>query len=85
MAAEDFRQELDVQPFERLRLQLATKARIDIQYAGTEWVCQNTFLVVPPLTRNTSVIGGYDVVTLSLIERIARMPESSAALRIHCN
>jgi hypothetical protein len=79
MATKDIRQELDRQPFIPLRLHLSSGATIDILYASTAWVRQNTLLIVHPLQRGTSAIGNYDVIALRLIERIEQIPESSAA------
>jgi len=79
MTLEDIRQELERSPFVPLRLHLASGQVIDIPYPGTAWLRQNTLLIVYPLARGTVAIGSYDVIALSLIERIEQAPESSAA------
>jgi hypothetical protein len=79
MSPEDVRQELEGEPFVPLRLHLFSGQTMEIPYPGTAWVRQNTLLIVHPLARNTSAIGGYDVIALRLIERIEQLAESSAA------
>jgi hypothetical protein len=73
MTTEDVKQELDREPFIPLRLHLSSGQKIDIQYAGTAWVRQNTLLVVHPIAPRTSQIGNYDIVALRLIERIEQV------------
>jgi hypothetical protein len=79
MTSEDVRQELERNPFVPLRLHLSSGKTVDIPYAGTAWVRQNTLLVVHPLSRGSAAIGQYDVIALRLIERIEQVPETSAA------
>ncbi|MGH7178195.1 MAG: hypothetical protein ACREJC_12505 [Tepidisphaeraceae bacterium] len=79
MSSEDMRQELERSPFVPLRLHLSSGQTIDLAYAGTAWVRQNTLLIVHPLAKGSVAIGNYDVIALRLIERIEQIPESSAA------
>jgi hypothetical protein len=79
MTSEDMRQELERGPFVPLRLHLASGQIIEIAYAGTAWLRQNTVVIVHPLAPNTVAIGNYDVIALRLIERIEQISESSAA------
>ena len=79
MTSEDIKLELARDPFVPLRLHLAGGKTIDIQYAGTAWIHQNTLLIVHPLSQGTQEIGSYDVVALRLIERIEQIPTTSAA------
>jgi hypothetical protein len=70
MTSEDVLQELERQPFSPIRLHLSSGQRIDVKFASTAWVRQNTLLVVHPLRTGTQAIGNYDVIALRLIERI---------------
>ena len=70
MTAEDVQQEIDRRPFVPLRLHLSSGKVMDIPYEGSAWVRQDTLLVLERLGPNPSAIGGYDVLSLSLIERI---------------
>jgi hypothetical protein len=80
MTSQDVLQELDRTPFLPLRLHLSSGATIEIRYASTAWVRQNTLLIVHPIAPGTAAIGNaYDVVALRLIERIEQLSESSAA------
>jgi hypothetical protein len=79
MTTEDIKQELDREPFIPLRLHLSSGQKIDIQYAGTAWVRQNTLLVVHPIAPRTSQIGKYDVIALRLIERIEQVQGNGKA------
>jgi len=79
MTTEDVRQELERDPFVPLRLHLPSGKTLDIRYAGTAWIRQNTLLIVHPLRRGTQEIGSYDVVALRQIERIEQLSETSAA------
>ena len=54
---------------------------MDIRYEGSAWVRRDRLLVLERLDPNTSAIGGYDVVALSLIERIQQINGSSAMPR----
>ena len=73
MTSEDVLQELERDPFVPLRLHLSSGQKLDIRYAGTAWLRQNTILIVHPLKRGTAAIGNYDVVALRLIERIEQL------------
>jgi hypothetical protein len=79
MTGEDIKQELERDPFVPLRLHLASGKTIEIQYAGTAWIRQNTLLIVHPLRQGTQEIGSYDVVALRLIERVEQIRTTSAA------
>jgi hypothetical protein len=79
MTAEDVFQEIDRQPFVPLRLHLASGQKIDVPYADTAWIRQNTLLIVHPLHSGTHAIGRYDVIALRLIERIEQRNGNSRA------
>jgi hypothetical protein len=70
MTSEDVLQELERQPFAPVRFHLSSGQTIDVKYASTAWVRQNTLLIVHPLRSGTQAIGNYDVTSLRLIERI---------------
>jgi hypothetical protein len=70
MTTEDMKQELERDPFVPLRLHLASGKTVDIPYANTAWVRQNTLVLVHPLAKGSAAIGDYDVIALRLIERI---------------
>jgi hypothetical protein len=79
MTSEDIKHELERDPFVPLRLHLASDKTIDVQYASTAWIHQNTLLIVHPLRQGTQEIGSYDVVALRLIERVEQIPTTTAA------
>jgi hypothetical protein len=79
MTSEDVRQELERDPFVPLRLHMASGKTVDVRYAGTAWVRQNTLLVVHPVAPGSAAIGDYEVLALRLIERIEQITEASAA------
>jgi hypothetical protein len=81
VTAEDVQQEIDRRPFVPLRLHLASGRVIEIPYEGSAWVRRNTLLVLERLSPTTSAIGGYDVIALSLIERIQQINGSPATPR----
>ncbi|HEY1629136.1 MAG TPA: hypothetical protein VGF52_04705 [Tepidisphaeraceae bacterium] len=62
-----------------MRLHLSSGQIVDILYASTAWVRQNTIVIVHPLAKGSAAIGNYDVISLRLIERIEQISESSAA------
>ena len=77
MTPEDLNQELDREPFVPLRLHLSSGQKIEIEYANSAFVRQNTLLVVHRLAPHTHAIGNYDVVALRLIERIEHVGNGS--------
>ena len=81
MTAEDVQQEIDRRPFVPLRLHLASGKVMDIRYEDSAWVRRDTLLVLERLGPTTSAIGGYDVVALSLVERIQQINGSPATPR----
>jgi hypothetical protein len=70
MTSEDVLQEMERQPFIPLRLHLSSGAKVDVRYPDSAFVRQNTLLVVDRLSPGTHAIGGYEVISLRLIERI---------------
>jgi hypothetical protein len=52
---------------------------MDVEYANSAFVRQNTLLIVHRLAPNTAAIGNYDVVALRLIERIELLNEGAGA------
>jgi len=77
MTPEDVNQELDREPFVPLRLHLSSGQKIEIEYANSAFVRQNTLLVVHRLAPRTHAIGNYDVIALRLIERIEQVGNGS--------
>ena len=73
MTPEDVNQELDRKPFVPLRLHLSSGQKIEIEYANSAFVRQNTLLVVHRLAPGTHAIGNYDVIAMRLIERIEQV------------
>ena len=78
MTSEDVLQEIERQPFLPIRLHLSSGQKIDVKFAATAWVRQNTLLVVHPLRPGTQAIGNYDVIALRLIERIEPISANGA-------
>jgi hypothetical protein len=78
MTSEDVLQEIERQPFSPIRLHLSSGRTIDVKFASTAWVRQNTLLVVHPLRPGTQAIGNYDVIALRLIERIEPISANGA-------
>ena len=78
MTSEDVLQEIERQPFSPIRLHLSSGQTIDVKFAATAWVRQNTLLVVHPLRPGTQAIGNYDVIALRLIERIEPISANGA-------
>jgi hypothetical protein len=78
MTSEDVLQEIERQPFAPIRLHLSSGQTIDVKFASTAWVRQNTLLVVHPLRPGTQAIGNYDVIALRLIERIEPISDNGA-------
>jgi hypothetical protein len=78
MTSEDVLQEIERQPFSPIRLHLSSGQTIDVKFASTAWVRQNTLLVVHPLRPGTQAIGNYDVIALRLIERIEPISPNGA-------
>jgi hypothetical protein len=78
MTSEDIAREIERQPFLPLRLHLSSGQTIDLLYAHTGWIRQNTLLIVHPLEPGTQRIGNYDVIALRLIERIEQLAERAA-------
>jgi hypothetical protein len=78
MTSEGVLQELERQPFSPIRLHLSSGQTIDVKFASTAWVRQNTLLVVHPLRPGTQAIGNYDVIALRLIERIEPISANGA-------
>jgi hypothetical protein len=79
MTSEDVNQELDREPFVPLRLHLSSGQKIDVEYANSAFVRQNTLLVVHRLAPRTHAIGNYDVIALRLIERIEQLGNGKPA------
>jgi len=78
MTSEDIAREIERQPFLPLRLHFSSGQTIDLLYAHTGWIRQNTLLIVHPLEPGTQRIGNYDVIALRLIERIEQLAERAA-------
>jgi hypothetical protein len=79
MTSEDLKQEIERDPFVPLRLHLSSGQTMDVEYANSAFVRQNTLLIVHRLAPNTAAIGNYDVVALRLIERIELLNEGAGA------
>jgi hypothetical protein len=79
MTTEDLRQELERDPFVPLRLHLSSGKTVDIEYANSAFVRQNTVLIVHRLAPHSAAIGNYDVIALRLIEHIEQVDEGSGA------
>ena len=79
MRTEDLKQEIEREPFVPLRLHLSSGKTMDIEYANSAFVRQNTLLIVHRLAPGSAAIGNYDVVALRLIERIEQIGDGWAA------
>lgn len=79
MTTEGLKQEIEREPFVALRLHLSSGKTMDIEYANSALVRQNTLLIVHRLAAGSAAIGNYGVVALRLIERIELISEGSAA------
>lgn len=81
MTTEDIRQELEREPYQPLRLRLSSGQTMDIPYANSAFVRQNTLLIVERLRPGSAAIGNYDVIALRLIERIEQATADGARRR----
>ena len=79
MTTEDLKQGIERERFVPLRLHLSSGKTMDIEYANSAFVRQNTLLIVHRLAPGSAAIRNYDVVALRLIERIEEIGDGSAA------
>jgi hypothetical protein len=73
MSSVDVAQELDREPWIPLRLHLSSGKTVDIEYANSAFIRQNTLLIVHRVAPMTHMIGTYNVIALRLIEKIEQL------------
>jgi hypothetical protein len=70
MTSQDFRSELEKQPFVPLRIHLVSGREVDVLWPNAAWMLQNAVLVFH-IPGNTAA--GYDVIALRNIERLEQI------------